>query len=254
MTRLTLALLPFLLAAVAQAEPCELTGQTTEPIPEAKLFIENNAGDGDMGVHGQFDSHGWQELCLFDPAGDMIVHVSPERSFRDLGLSGVFWESVEPVYGDWGYDDLKTDFPEGEYGVRAVGLDGTMQVGTARFTTVVPSMPVITAPTTVPDAMSPGMPMIPVSDMEVTWLPVTTSVDGRPVDIVAFQLTVVKENHTDPDATSRPAFSVHLSGDATGFTVPASFFDTNSLYELEVLAIERSGNRTIGGASFFRTE
>ena len=41
---------------------------------------------------------------------------------------------------------------------------------------------------------------------------------------------------------------------SASFVIPAPFFDPASIYEVEVVAIEESGNQTIGGASYFATE
>jgi hypothetical protein len=46
----------------ADAKP----GQTTQ-IATAKLIIEYNATDQDIGVHGAFDDHGWRVLCVSTP-------------------------------------------------------------------------------------------------------------------------------------------------------------------------------------------
>ncbi len=248
-----LTLIPLLAAAGTAQAACEMPA-ITNPIAAAKLIIEYNAGDGDMGVHGYLDDHGWREICLYDPAGNLIVHIKPEAQFHDLGLSGVFWESVEPAAEEWGYEDLKKAFPEGEYPVKAIALDGTGLVGAAHFTHVVPAMPEILEPALVPEPDEGNLPTVPVADLKVAWNPVTTALDGGPVDIIGYQLTVEKHNYTDPNGFSRPDINIHVSPDQTSFIVPASILDAASVYEIEVLAIEVSGNMTIGGASFFATE
>jgi len=240
------------LAGAANAA-CEMP-EVTNPIAAAKLIIENNAGDGDMGVHGYLDDHGWREICLYDPAGNLIVHIQPQGQFHDLGLSGVFWESVEPEAEEWGYEDLMKAFPEGEYPVKAIALDGTGLTGSAHFTHVVPSMPEILEPATVPESDEGNLPTVPVADLTVSWKPVTTSLGGQPVNIIGYQLTVEKHNYTAPHSFSRPALDVHVGPHLTSVMMPAALLDAGSVYEIEVLAIEESGNQTIGGASFFATE
>ena len=249
-----LALFPALFASIAVAGPCENTGQPTTQLEAAKLYIENNAGDGDIGVHGYFDDDGWRELCVFNPAGELIMHIAPDQGLGDLGISSVFWESVEPEYAEWDFEALKVAFPEGMYPVRAIGIDGSLRQGAARFTTVVPAMPTILEPETVSEPDEGDVPVLPVATTTVAWTPVTTSLDGRPVRITAYQLTVVREDYEDPHGLSRPIYSVHLDAGTSRHEVPKSFFKPDGLYEVEVLAIEESGNQTIGGASFFRTE
>ena len=243
-----------LTATPSLAEICTAPNAETRTINHANLFIEDNAGDGDIGVHGYFDDHGWSELCLFDPSGELILHVVPEGRLGKLGIAGVFFESREPEYADWDFTALKADWPEGKYSLRAVDFDGVLLDGAAWFTTVLPSMPEIVAPATVPEADEDPLPTVPVADLMVEWRPVTTSQDGRPVTIRAYQVWVNKENHEDDHGFSRPNYDIHVGSDTTSLIVPAAFFDPASVYEIEVVAIEESGNQTIGGASYFATE
>ena len=251
----TLALVVFTLAATpAMAELCVAPKAETRTIHHANLFIEDNAGDGDIGVHGYFDDEGWTELCVFDPSGELILHVLPEGRMTNLGISGVFFESREPGYAEMDFAALKAAWPEGKYTLRAVDFNGGLLDGAAWFTTILPSMPEITAPTTVPESDAGPLPVVPVADLVVEWKPVTTSQDGRPVTIRAYQVWVNKENHADDHGFSRPNFDIHVGADVTSVVVPAVFFDPASIYEIEVVAIEESGNQTIGGASYFATE
>ena len=235
------------------ADPCARDGAETRVINHANLFIEDNAGDGDIGVHGYFDDHGWTEMCVYDPAGTLILHVLPAGTMGDLGIAGVFFESREPEYADWNYDALKAAWPEGQYSLRALSTDGLLLNGAAWFSTVLPSMPQIISPLTVPEEDG-EVPIVPLADLAVEWEPVTTSQDGRPVVIRAYQVWINKENHEDAHGFSRPNFDVHVGPDTTSFVIPAAFFDPASLYEIEIVAIEESGNQTIGGASFFATQ
>ena len=236
------------------AETCTVPEGEGRAINHANLFIEDNAGDGDIGVHGYFDDHGWSELCVFDPEARLILRVLPTGIMGDLGIAGVFFESREPEYVDWDFAALKAAWPEGDYHLRAKGSDGELLTGAARFTHALPEMPAIIAPATVPEAEDSPMPMVPVADLLVEWQPVTKTQDGAPVTIRAYQLWVNKVNHEDANGFSRPNFDVHVGSDTTSFVVPAAFFDPASLYEIEVVAIEESGNQTIGGASYFATE
>ncbi len=158
-----------------------------------------------------------------------------------------------PEYAEWNFAALKAAWPEGMYALRAMGHDGEILTGAALFTHNLPTMPVIVTPATVPEPED-GPPVVPLADLRVEWQPVMQTQDGKPVVIRAYQVWVNKENHTDDNGFSRPNFDVHVAGDVTSFVVPAAFFDAGSLYEIEVVAIEESGNQTIGGASYFATE
>ena len=51
---------------------------------------------------------------------------------------------------------------------------------------------------------------------------------------------------------SHPVASIHVRPDVTSLTIPAEFFEPGTEYELEVIAIEESGNQTIT-VQFFDT-
>jgi hypothetical protein len=252
-----LAALPILaqpvLAQPVLAEPCTVPDKPGRAIVKASLFIEDNTGDEDIGVHGYFDDHGWTELCVFNPSGAMVLHVRPGAQMGDLGLSEFFFESQEPGYDLWTFADLKAAWPEGGYTLRAQSHDGVILTGAALFTHNLPMPPVITEPALVPEPED-NPAVLPVGDITVSWTAVTRTQDGQPVKLRGYQLWVNKENHDDPHGFSRPNFDVHVSPDTTTFVVPAAFFDAGSLYEVEVVAIEESGNQTIGGAAYFATK
>lgn len=248
-------LIPALVIAASPAlaqEPCGEMPAETGQIAAARLIIEYNHTDGDIGVHGYGDDDGWSELCVFDPSGALVLHIDPQAQLGELGLGSFFFESREPPEEVWDYAALKAAFPEGNYAVRAKLFDGTGREGVARFTTLVPQPPVITAPALVEDEEDDA-PRVAVADLEVTWEPVTASLDERTPEITGYELIVTDEEYEDPDGFSKPELDVHLGPGATGFTVPAAFLRPGRLYEVEVLALEASGNQTIA-LGFFATD
>ena len=249
-----LTLIPLLLCTPAFADTCTVPEGPPQAMEHAILMIEDNAGDGDLSVQGFFDDESWTELCLFDPTGTLILHVAPGGALAAKGLAGVTMETTERLYAAYDYAALQAEFSEGDYTLRAMDIDGEVLTGTAHFSTVLPSMPVITTPATVPESEGVTVPTVPLADLTVAWQPVTTSQDGRPVVVRGYAVWVNKENHVDDHGFSRPNLDVHLGPDATSFVVPAAFLDAGSLYELEVTVIDDTGNQTVGGASFFQTE
>lgn len=243
-----------LAALPAHADDCGVVPADASDIAKVALYIEDNVSDGDLGVHGLIDDESWERLCVFDPSNQLILEIVAGGEIAALGLSGVFFESHEPGYDDWGYDALRRDFPEGDYRVVVLNTDGTAVSGAARFTTVLPLAPEILVPAMAPEPDRGPVPTVPLGDLTVEWAPVTASRDGRPMRITGYQVTVVKEQDDDPHSWARPAYSVHLGPEASSILVPAAFFEPGSVYELEVLTIEASGNQTIAGASFFAVE
>ena len=236
------------LAASKKAEggACEPLGKGRKvEIATAKLIVEYNATDEDIGVHGAFDDHGWSKLCVSDPDGNQVLRVSPKSQLKDLTMAGIFFESREPPVNEFSFKDLTRRFPEGRYRVRGLSFDGKQLVGSAKFTHDVPAEPNVTGPL---DGSK-----VERHDLTVTWDDVTETVDGRPVKITGYEVIVTKENHDDPHGFSQPIYDVHVPPNRNSLSVPREFLQPGTEYELEVLALERSGNQTIS-VSFFTTK
>lgn len=229
-----------------------LAGEPTA-IATAKLFMEYNATDDDLGVHGAFDDQGWSELCVFDPNGALVLAVKPQGQLLDLTMGGIFFESREPPGDELSLDDLKSRFPEGQYEVVAASFDGTSLAGAATFTNDVPAAPAILAPTLADDEEGAGDAVVSTGNLTIEWADVIETVTGDPVTITAYEVIVTKVEHDDPHGFSQPIFDVHLPPDRNALGVPVEFLEPDTVYELEVLAIEESGNQTIS-VGFFATE
>jgi hypothetical protein len=140
-------------------EVCRQRPRQATPIATAKLIIEYNSTDEDLGVHGAFDDHGWSELCVFDPSGRPIAVVDPRRQLNDLTMAGIFFESREPPLSEFAMADLAAAFPEGRYEVRGKSFDGTTLRGRALFTHDVPAAPTITSPEIAAEPDQTGTPV-----------------------------------------------------------------------------------------------
>lgn len=244
-------------ADVREATTTEETGATCpdegEDFADAKLYIEHNATDEDTGVHALFAAEGWTELCVLDPEGNHLVVASPQGPLGDLGLADLFWESREPENDEYSIDDLRADFPEGEYRVAGTDHEGHPLAGTAHFTHTIPAAPQIVAPAGLAeDEDDAADVVIGPDDVVVAWEAVDTTIDGEPVTITAYEVIVTDDAFEDPDGFAKPVYDVHVGPDVTSLSVPSEFFSPDTLYEVEVLALEESGNQTIT-IGFFRT-
>jgi hypothetical protein len=229
---------------------CEPTaGEQTRKIATAKLIIEYNSTDGDLGVHGAFDDHGWSELCVLDPSGRPILAVDPEGALMRLTMAGIFFESREPPVSEFSMADLKAAFPAGMYQVRGRSFDGPILVGQAKFTHDVPAPPRITSPRIAEEPEQLGTP-IGRHDVDIEWTKVTRSTDGRPIKIAGYEVIVTKVVDDDTHGFSRPTYDVHVPARITELNVPMEFLESGAVYELEVLALEQSGNQTISVGLF----
>jgi hypothetical protein len=233
-------------------EVCRERPRQATPIATAKLIIEYNATDEDLGVHGAFDDHGWSELCVFDPSGRPIVVVDPRRQLNDLTMAGIFFESREPPLSEFAMADLAAAFPEGRYEVRGKSFDGTTLRGRALFTHDVPTPPTVTSPEIADEPDQMGTP-VPREELVVGWDVVTETTTGEPVTISGYEVIITKEVEDDPHGFSRPTYDVHVPATQNALSVPTDFLEPDTIYELEVLALERSGNQTIS-VGFFVTD
>lgn len=218
---------------------------------EARLYIEHNATDEDTGFHGMFDQEGLSEGCIVTPDGTEVMFVNPTGKLDALGINQFFFESREPPNDEYSIADLKADFPEGQYRISGIDYQGEKRVGTATFTHAIPAKPSITAPRIVPEEEAASNTVRP-QGVTVRWEPVTETIDGEPVTISGYEVIVTKEEHDDPHGLSRPEYDVHVPPDLHELSVPDEFFEPDTLYELEVLALEKSGNQTIS-VGFFTT-
>jgi hypothetical protein len=223
--------------------------RTTE-IATAKLIIEFNSTDDDLGVHGAFDDQGWKTLCVFDPNGRAVLEVGPQGQLRDLTMAGIFFESREPPSSEFSFADLKAAFPEGQYAVRGESFDGTILVGSATFTHDVPAPPTITSPKIADDPRGTKKNPVSRDDLVIGWDRVTKTVAGSPVHITGYEVIVTKEVADDPHGFSRPTYDVHVPATVNRLSVPREFLEADTVYELEVLALEESGNQTISVGCF----
>lgn len=233
----------------ASSDACFEKGKSFEG--EARLYIEHNATDQDTGFHGMFDQEGLAEGCIVTPDGTEVMFVNPAGKLDGLGINQFFFESREPPNDEYSIADLKADFPEGDYRISGFDYKGEKRVGSAEFSHAIPAQPTIVAPTIVGEEEAESNILRP-KGVTVRWEPVTETIDGEPVTISGYEVIVTQEEHDDPHGLSRPVYDVHVPPDMTELPVPDAFFRPDTLYELEVLALEESGNQTIT-VGFFTT-
>jgi hypothetical protein len=227
-------------------------GEAVE-IADAKLIIEYHFTAHDIGVHGLFDDHGWSELCVYDPTGVQVLAVKPQSQLKDLTMAGIFFESREPPEAELSFNELKAKFPEGQYRVRGKNWDGTWLTGFATFTHQVPLAPTVVFPALAEQEENAGDVVVPLEDLKIEWADVTATVDGESVTITGYEIIITKVEHEDPHGFSQPIHNVHVAPGVNSLSVPVEFLEPGTVYELEVLALEESGNQTIT-SGFFKTE
>lgn len=231
--------------AEASASGCARSPDATGEIEDAKLFFEFNSTDDDTGIHGLFDTGGFAQLCVFAPDGRLILDVQPQAELADLGMGGIFFESREPLGSEVSQAEILASFPPGTYEVVATSFDGETLAGSASLSHDIPQAPMITFP-------SDGE-TVDGDDLVVAWEPVTQTTRGDAVAISGYEVIVTDEEFEERNGFSQPILSAHVPPWVTSLTIPAEFLESGVEYELEVIALEVSGNQTIS-LIFFETE
>jgi hypothetical protein len=215
------------------------------PLKDAKLNIEHNATDKDTGFQGFVDSEGWQRLDVRGPDGRVLTFKG-SGSLGKLGLTEVFFETVEPANADVPIEQMLAKLPEGNYRIEGPAMENGVSAGrtagTAWLTHDIPAGPKLVSP-------AEGA-TVPVRGVVARWKPVSKTITGEPVKISAYQLIIEKDVEPHPHMIGKLGLSVYLPRTVTSIAVPDGFLEHRTAYNWEVLAIERSGNQTLSSGSF----
>jgi hypothetical protein len=242
----TLLVSTYSAAPSARATAAQPASEAVTPLAEAKLNIEHNATDEDTGFQGFLDSDGWKRLEVTGPDG-LVLTLEGQGALGNLGLTELFFESVEPENADVPVEDVLGMLPEGEYIIEGTGIEAGERTGPTRgvalLTHTIPAGP---------ELVSPEEDEVVSADDElvVRWRPVTETIDGQPVEIIAYQLIIEKDAEPHPHMIGIFGLSMHLPADVTEVTIPGEFLEPGTDYSWEVLAIEESGNQTISESAF----
>ena len=195
----------------------------------ARIYIEYNSTDNDLGFHVLLDGPNWETVRIVDPAGITNFEVAGKGGYQGLGLTELFFEGAEPSLDEFPLADLLARFPEGKYRFIGTAVGGGRLMSTGTLSHAVPAGPVVTTEVTDETVI-------------IRWDPVTGPPEGFPVaevTIVGYQVIV------EP-------FQVTLPASSTQVTLPREFAATlkPGTHGFEVLAIEASGNQTITAGSF----
>jgi hypothetical protein len=244
-----------LLAAVAayvgfrsvEAAPAHPAAGSKAPVAlkDAKLNIEHNATDRDTGFQGFVDSEGWRRLDVRGPAGKVLTFKG-SGSLGKLGLTELFFETVEPENKDASIKKMLAKLPEGRYRIAGSAQENGMRVGRtagkAWLTHAIPKGPRLVSP-------AEGA-TVPTRGVVADWEPVSKTITGKPVRIIAYQLIIEKDAAPHRHMIGKFGLSMYLPPSVTSIDVPEGFLEPGADYEWEVLAIERSGNQTLSSGSF----
>ena len=237
--------------SIASAENYQRDGSDTViPLKEAKLNIEHNAKDEDTGFQGAIDSEGWNKITLTGPKGK-VLEFKATGMLGKLGLTELFFETVEPANADVPIAELLKTLPEGKYMFTGSAIEAGEKkgktIGTAWLTHNIPEGPVLLSPAE--DAV------VPVDeDLLVRWSPVDKTIEGSDVNIISYQLIIEKDETPHQHMIGKRGLSMYLPASVTEIPIPKEFLEPGTNYKWEVLAIEESGNQSLMSSQFSTEE
>ena len=217
------------------------------PFDVAELFFELNDTDGDLGIHALVDGDAWKYLEIEDPRDRKMLNIIVRGRLRRQGLTELFFESAEPSFDELSPKRFFRRFPEGEYDIEGITIEGEERESEVRLSHVMPAPPEPTV-NSVPaadDCDADDLPEVIAGEpVIIAWDPVTEShpTIGKsgPIEVVNYE--VVVEIDETPWKTS-----TILPPDATSFEVPQEILALGleeGEIKFEVLVREASYNQT----------
>jgi hypothetical protein len=232
------------------------------PFDVANIFFELNDTDGDLGIHALIDGEPWKRLEIEGPRERRMLDVRVKGRLRRQGLTEIFFESAEPTFDELSPRRFFRRFPEGEYEIEGVTLEGDELESTAELTHVMPApaggITLTGDPIDLEEVDCDDEETVPSVEangaVTISWDPVTMShpnAEGGgaavqppiPVTIINYEVVVEVELEVGGvEFTS--VFSIILPPEVTAVTIPAEFLAQSDEFKYEILAREESYNQT----------
>jgi hypothetical protein len=230
------------IAALLLVAPASRAGEVIE-LDEANVFFELNDTDGDLGIHALIDGEPWRTLEIETPNGATNLLIQVRGRLRAQGLTELFFESAEPPFDELPPARFFRRFPEGEYEISGVTLEGDELEGTAEVTHLLPA-PVENLAvngTLLPESCDEELPLLS-EPYTVTWDEVDESHPeigrtGEEIEVVRYEMIVERE---EPELS----FAAVVPPDVTEVTLPGGLTSPGEVIKVEVLVREESGNQT----------
>ena len=264
MRMLAIILVPVVALILGAAAPDLWAGNHDDddeeiPFDEAHIFFELNDTDGDLGIHALIDGEPWKRLVIEDLKERKMLDVRVRGRLRRQGLTELFFESAEPTFDELSPEKFFKRFPEGEYEIEGITLEGEELESEVELTHVMPAPP---DKATVNGDEGPFLlapeeceedPLPTISgDVTVAWDQVTTSHpkigdpnDSEDITIIRYQAVAEWEDEEDGTFVTSIDLLPPEDPDAKmSVTFPASFFKPGAEVKFEVLVREESYNQT----------
>jgi hypothetical protein len=136
--------------------------------------------------------------------------------------------------------------PEGDYTIAGSAMENGESLGKtegiAWLTHDIPAGPELLSPA--------AGATVPTTGLVASWGAVTETVTGDPVNIIAYQLIIEKDEPPHPHMIGKIGLSIYVPASITSMAIPDGFLEPGTAYKWEVLAIEESGNQTLSSGEF----
>jgi hypothetical protein len=215
------------------------------PFDVAELYFELNNTDGDLGIHSLIDGDAWKNLKIEDPTGREMLDIEVKGRLSRQGLTEIFFESAEPSFDELAPEQFFRRFPQGEYEIEGITLEGEELESTATLTHLLPAPPdgiVVSGIPIDPDEVDCDEGPVPSVNAPVIirWAPVTQSHPdlgrtGETITVVRYQVVVEQGDLK---------FSVDLPPEVTELALPSGLLASDEPVKFEILVREASGNQT----------
>lgn len=214
-------------------------------LKEAKVIIEHNATDNDTGFQVSLDAEGWEKMEIVGPNG-VIAEFTPKGTVNELGMTELFLETVEPENAKMPLAEILKKMPAGDYQFRAtaskLGGNSGVMVSTAKLTHNIPAGVALLEPK--------EKTAIPFGDITFRWQGSGKAIGGSPIEIIAYQLIVERDEEPQPRMIGKRGLSMYLPATTNEIKLPATLFAAKTSYLWEVLEIEKGGNQTLQSGTF----
>lgn len=214
------------------------------PFTDAEIYFELNNTDGDLGIHALIDGDPWKRLRIEDTNERKMLDVKVRGRLRQQGLTEIFFESAEPNFDELDPEDFFHRFPEGEYEVEGITLEGEEMESEVELTHLLPAPPaniMISGFPAAEDCDADPLPEV-AAPVIISWDPVTLShpelgITNAPIEVVQYQVVVEQLG-------LGLTFSIELPPTTTEVQLPESFTELGDEIKFEILVREESGNQT----------
>ncbi len=230
--------------SVAITSPVWAEGET--PFAVAQVLVQLNDTDGDLGFHARIDGDPWKSLIIESPSEQTLLNVQLLGALEKQGLTELDFESAEPTFDRLPPAEFFKRFPEGEYDIEGIALDGRELESTSILSHLIPAAPSNLSVSGVPAPEDCDGEIPVVSEpLVIAWDPVVSShlELGRKDDVKIDSYEVAVEGESID-------YTVNVEADVTQVTLATGAVPSGAQVKYQVLVREVQGNESSSESCF----